>query len=332
MKRIAIRADGGSQIGMGHIMRTLVLAKELANTNDVLYVCRVDNPLSNRYKPGIDMIKTQGFNLITINEGSYIKELCKIKADWLITDSYDVSEEYFDTTKKFFGITGYIDDMNLYYFNVDFIINQNIGAEELEYRINPHTKLFLGTNYTMLREEFRKANSKVINRKVLDIMVTVGGADPNEITNTICNYVKDLKFKFHIVVGPSFKEKNIKELIKLKNIRNNINLYFTPNMFEIMNKCDIAIAASGSTLYELAACKVPTLGLIIADNQERIAYKMHEKGLIYNLGRYKDITADKIIKSIKEICKLDNRRAMVRNQKIINRNGVEKLSLVLQSI
>ena len=39
--KIAIRADGGSKIGMGHIMRTLVLAKELAKTNDVFYICRI---------------------------------------------------------------------------------------------------------------------------------------------------------------------------------------------------------------------------------------------------------------------------------------------------
>ncbi len=42
-------------------------------------------------------------------------------------------------------------------------------------------------------------------------MITVGGADPNGITNIICNYVKDLEFKFHIVIGPSFREENIKK-------------------------------------------------------------------------------------------------------------------------
>lgn len=112
--------------------------------------------LPSRYKPGIDKIKSEGFTVLTINEDKFIKELCKVKADCLITDSYDVNEEYFNLTKDMFKVTGYIDDTNLYYFNVDFIINQNIGAEELSYKVNKDTKLFLGTNYTMLREEFRK--------------------------------------------------------------------------------------------------------------------------------------------------------------------------------
>ncbi len=209
--KIAIRADGGSQIGMGHIMRTLVLAKELAKTNDVFYICKVDNSLSSKYKSGIDKVKAEGFNVVTINENNIINDLKNIAVDCLITDSYDVNEEYFNLTKGMFEITGYVDDMNLHYFNVDFIINQNIGAEEYSYKANKDTRLFLGTNYTMLREEFRKNPNKNIKKEVQNFMITVGGADPNGITNIICNYVKDLEFKFHIVIGPSFREENIKK-------------------------------------------------------------------------------------------------------------------------
>lgn len=130
--------------------------------------------LSSRYKPGIDKVKSEGFTVLAINEDKFIKELCKVKADCLITDSYDVNEEYFNLTRDMFKVTGYIDDMNLYYFNVDFIINQNIGAEELSYKVNKDTKLFLGTNYTMLREEFRKNPKKHIKKEVQDVMITVG--------------------------------------------------------------------------------------------------------------------------------------------------------------
>jgi len=330
--KIAIRADGGSQIGMGHIMRTLVLAKELAKTNDVFYICKVDVPLSSKYKSGMDKVKAEGFNVVTINENNIINDLKNIAVDCLITDSYDVNEEYFNLTKGMFEITGYIDDMNLHYFNVDFIINQNIGAEEYSYKANKDTRLFLGTNYTMLREEFRKNPNKNIKKEVQNFMITVGGADPNGITNIICNYVKDLEFKFHVIIGPSFKEENIKKLIYLKTLKDNINLYFNANMIEIMNKCDIAISACGSTLYELSACQVPTLGLIIADNQEKIAYKMDERGLIYNLGWYEELTKDIIIDNIKKIYKLNNRQEMIKKQKNIDQNGVGKLAIEIEKI
>lgn len=163
-------------------------------------------------------------------------------------------------------------------------------------------------------------------------MINVGGSDPNGITNTICDYVKDLELKFPIIIEPSFKEENIKKLLRLKKLKDNINLYFNANMIEIMNKCDIAISASGSMLYELAVSHVPTLGLIIADNQEKIAYKMDERGLIYNLGWYEDLTKYIIIDDIKKIARLDNRQIMIREQKNINENGVEKLVMEIEKI
>ncbi|NFC30114.1 UDP-2,4-diacetamido-2,4,6-trideoxy-beta-L-altropyranose hydrolase, partial [Clostridium botulinum] len=144
-------------------------------------------------------------------------------------------------------------------------------------------------------------------------------------TNIIYNYLKDLKFEFHIVIGSSFEEENVEKLLELKNLKDNINLYFNANMIEIMNKCDIAISACGSTLYELAVCQAPTLGLIIADNQEKIAYKMHQKGLIYNLGWYTHLTKDKTIENIKKISTLENRQIIIKKQKFINKYGVEKL-------
>jgi spore coat polysaccharide biosynthesis predicted glycosyltransferase SpsG len=157
--KIAIRADGGLKIGMGHIMRTLVLAKELAKTNEVFYICRVDKQLTNKYKIGIDKVKSEGFNVKCIAEKNIIEELGNIKADILITDSYDVDEDYFNKTKKMFNKTGYIDDLNLYYFNVDFIVNQSINVERFKYRNNEDTQLFLGTKYVLLKrnlETFKK--------------------------------------------------------------------------------------------------------------------------------------------------------------------------------
>lgn len=328
---IAIRADGGQNIGMGHIMRSLVLAKELAKTNEVFYVCRVSEFSLNKYKAGIDMVKSKGFKVVTIDENNFIEELCKINADCLITDSYDVNEEYFHITKKFFKLTGYIDDMNLYYFNVDFIINQNIGAEEYLYNVNKDTKLLLGTNYTMMREEYRDIQEKVINKESLDIMITVGGSDDKGITNTICDYVKDLKFKFQIIIGPGFKEENINKLIERENLKSNIKLYFNANMIEVMNKCDMAISACGSTLYELAACGIPTLGIVIADNQKQIADELHKVGFIENLGFYNELDREVLAETIFELCKNTKKRSEMSKKgiSIVDGKGAERIVKIL---
>lgn len=59
---------------------------------------------------------------------------------------------------------------------------------------------------------------------------------------------------------------------------------------------------------------------------------MQEKGLIYNLGWYRELSKYKIIHSIKKIYKLSNRQLMIKKQKIINKNGVEKLVREIEKI
>ena len=327
--RIAFRVDGGSNIGMGHIMRTLVLARELAKTNIVFYVCRKDNPLTQKYIKGIEKVRQEGFQVVLISEDNVIGELSKIEADCLITDSYEVNEDYFNKTKNMFSKTGYIDDLNIYTYNVDFIVNQNITANKHKYKCNEDTLLFLGTDYIMLREEFRNSKPNEIKNNVKNILITMGGADPNNFTLKLLKYIKDLEYNFHVIIGPSFSSTNEIQL-EIKNSEN-IKLYFNANMTEIMKISDIAISAAGSTLYELGSLGIPTLGVILVDNQMEVAEEMHENGYILNLGWDDKIEKCEIIEAINRIVDFDLREKM-SNLTIseINKNGVEKLCSEIQ--
>ena len=51
-------------------------------------------------------------------------------------------------------------------------------------------------------------------------------------------------------------------------------------MSDYMKKCDLAISAGGSTLYELCACGTPTIQYTLADNQLGAARAFSEQGLI----------------------------------------------------
>ncbi|WP_338031245.1 UDP-2,4-diacetamido-2,4,6-trideoxy-beta-L-altropyranose hydrolase [Clostridium paridis] len=328
-----MRADGGSQIGMGHIMRTLTLAKNLRKNNDVFYVCRVDIPLTNKYSMGIKKIKEEGFNVVIINEENTISELNNIKADLLITDSYDVDERYFFETKKIFKNTVYIDDLNLFYFDVDILINPNITAVDFQYQVPNDTRLLLGTKYLMLREEFRVEKAKEDREEIKDIMITVGGGDPLNITNKILEYIIDLKINYHVVIGPAFDVEVIKKIESICKGRKNIKLYKNSNIVDVMKKCDLAISACGSTIYELCAINIPILGIILADNQYKIGTKMHEKDLIYCLGWYYELKKENIIGGINYYSDIKVRKKTRNDQsKIININGVEEVSKEIMNL
>lgn len=266
-----------------------------------------------------------------------IREIIKLqrkhKADMLITDSYNVNEQYFNITKKYFSRTVYVDDINKHYLNVDLIINQNIGAENLIYDVPKNSKLLLGIKYLMLREEFRVVSYRNINKRILNIMITIGASDFNGITNIICKYVKELEYEFHIVVGPAFKNENICELMELSEKYKNIKLYFNVDMVKLMSLCDLAISACGSTLYELAVCGVPTIGVIVAENQEQVSMNLQNCGVIINLGWYNKLNKEFYCRCIKYLDKNIKKRIKMNYNahKLIDGNGVARITEILNN-
>lgn len=332
--RIFIRADGGNSIGLGHIMRTLVLAKELRKQNNqVIYICR-DKEKSDKYKTGIQKIIEENFQVIKISENNFITEIINIQkdynADLIITDSYDVNEEYFDILRPYFKLTGYIDDVNKCRMNVDFILNQNINANDLDYsrNVKSKTKLFLGTKYCLIRDEFRKAyKKKIINLEADKILLTLGGMDNNHNTIKILNLMKEINKKIYVVIGTAFSRELIEKINYLSKENNNIIPCENANMSQLMLECDAAVSACGSTLYELAAMKVPGIGLIVADNQKEVAEKMIENSLLVDIFDINKFNQKEFLDSVQKCIGDKNlRRSIINKMKnIVDINGAENI-------
>ena len=116
-------------------------------------------------------------------------------------------------------------------------------------------------------------------------MVTVGGSDNNNITEKILNQLVNKNYNIHIIIGPAFKYQD--RLYKYKNDR--INFYKNAIVSEIMKKCDVIISGCGSTVYESLAMGIPTIPIVLVDNQKKISeyVKRHKLGKV---AEVKDIS------------------------------------------
>lgn len=275
-KSVCIRVEGGMEIGMGHVMRMLELAKEAHGKANVFFVSKVNARKPDAYQPGIRMIRDSGFRVIELTEADFYGELGKIRADVFLSDSYDVSEEYFSRIKPMFPVNGYMDDEGICeYFNVDFIINQNPYADKISYHTNADTKLFLGLNYLILRDEFI-GKSYTVKKDIDNIMITLGGSDNDNVSEILLRQLIPLRKNICLVVGKAFIHcKQLEEYCKY-----NVDLCYDAKMSDVMQWCDLAITGCGITVYEIASMGVPAIGLSLVENQEMCVDKMEELGAL----------------------------------------------------
>lgn len=297
--KFLFRVDGNENVGAGHIMRCLAIAKEAKRNNIECIFVKADDGFS-------DLLSQQDFSYINL-ETSYsdmnseIKKLESIlyesKPQILIVDSYYVTYDYLKQLKQLVKVV-YIDDMAMWAYPVDIILDYNIFGPCLQYeeiykRAGENLpQLMLGTKYVPLRDEFQHIQKIDINRNVKNILITVGGADPDHCAVDFCKTLIANKewiqnYKIHLVVGKY--EPDIEEIRKIEADNKWLVIYENVNrMVDVMQKCDVAISAGGSTLYELCACGIPTITFSLEENQDLAMDTFQKNGLMLSIGKIKE--------------------------------------------
>lgn len=323
---LLIHANGGRDIGLGHIMRTLVLADSLKKDINIAYIS------CEKYEEGIQILRQRGYETFIYKQDEIIQTILDIEADCILTDSYDIDQRYIDSIRGKFKIVGYIDDNALLPYNADFILNQNFGAEDILYKVNKDCRLLLGSQYILNREEFRTANKVAIKREVKNILITVGGSDCSNFTNELVEMVKCMPYNFHVVIGPVFPYKEM--LINKYYMHKHICFHTEPNMLQLMQKADLAISSCGSTLYELGVLGVPTIGVAVAENQIELATRMSIAMMIRYLGQIKCLGKNFLEKEIYQLAEDKKLREKMQfeNKILLNSNGVEEVAQVIRDL
>ncbi len=337
-KNLIIRADANIHIGTGHVMRCQALAQAWQDRGGkVTFLSHCDSEALHQ------RIIDEGFEFIPIEKphpDSYdlghtleILEQLKIQNSkfktWVVIDGYHFTPDY----QKAIRENGYkllvIDDMaHLNHYHADILLNQNIHASSLNYSCRDMVKL-LGCEYVLLRRKFLKHKDwkREIPERAKKILVTMGGADPDNVTLKVIrtlNSFNDSDFEVKIVAGPA--NPNISSLEK--------ELYLSPftvhllssvsNMPELMAWADVAVSAGGSTCWEMAFMGLPNAILILAENQRRVAEDLDDFGVAINIGWHTKISRPDLLTVLEKlIIDSTHRRAMSeRGPKLVDGSGV----------
>ena len=253
--KVVFRVDGNKKIGLGHIMRCLALADSLRKMGaEILFITKdYDKKIVEKISEKCH-VKVIPKHLDTKEDlKSTIKLFQAFNADIIITDSYDIDEEYLNELKNTGVFLISIYDLNKISFPSDIVINPNLFAENLQYKTkDSKCKYLLGPKYFMFRTEFIKPRKKarLIRKHANRVLVSMGGSDLQDLTIKVIRALSEIEnLNVKIVAGPAYDSiSDLKHIVKhivseLKNYEIVVN---PENIAELMLWCDLAVIAGGS--------------------------------------------------------------------------------------
>jgi UDP-2,4-diacetamido-2,4,6-trideoxy-beta-L-altropyranose hydrolase len=314
---IAFRADASLDIGTGHVMRCLTLAKEFKKAGDeCLFICRAHEGNLISYLeseqmevitlPVSEPIENVTAPLSHLNHGSWLGVSWQLDAnetlhsiidraiDCLVVDHYALDVNWEKMVGEKVNNIFVIDDLADRNHECFALLDQNFGREENDYNefLPSECLKLIGPSFALLRAEFLELRADSLRLrsefKLKKILINLGGVDKNDFTSQIINGLTgtdlDHAVKITVVLGSTNPNRlKVEQSAKASPYDISLKVGVT-NMAEIMASCDLAIGAAGSTTWERFSLGVPSILLSIAENQNSALNALSTSGCIYKLS------------------------------------------------
>lgn len=308
MRRAIFRADASPAVGGGHVMRCLTLADRLKRDGwQTAFACSPETPET------LPQLKESGHEILTL-AGDGIEEMARHwpdGTDWLAVDHYGLDAGFETVCRPWAKKILVLDDMPTRRHDCDLLLDQNLGRRADDYAgLLPETAhVAAGIDYALLRPQFAKARTEALARRrerppIRRILVGLSLTDPDNATALCLEGIAQAGLpgmRIDVLLGPGAPH--------LPALRKQAETLAVPVEFHIgvsdvatlLKECDLALGAPGSSAWERCALGLPTLLLILADNQRRNGDELAAQGAAVNLGDVGALTPESIATALRAL-------------------------------
>jgi UDP-2,4-diacetamido-2,4,6-trideoxy-beta-L-altropyranose hydrolase len=284
---ILFRCDSSSQIGIGHVMRDLVLANELRKQErgDVLFACQnLPGNINTR-------ISENGFKIIEIQENSeveLIETIGEYDINCLVIDHYEIESPLEMAILDSGDVKVVVIDDKVKEHNCNILLNHNICSKDEWYedKVDPDTVLFTGKKHTLIRDEiklFPLPENRIIGEDKVKVVVSLGGSDPNNLIPEILNSLE--QFPLDIKVLTSSSNKHLPELKEYCESRAHIQLIVDQfQISELVNRSHFAVISPSVLSAEMLYMEMPFIAVKTVPNQANMYKYLTDEGLYTTTG------------------------------------------------
>ncbi len=332
--RVLIRADGGADLGMGHLVRCAALAGALRAAGvEVAFLTRARGEGSTYL--GRLGLETRSLDLEQSGSPADVAGCLDATkgAEVLVVDHYRWTPEGFgrfrDEAECALAAVDDLGDRDL--SAADLIVNQNAAPGAGLYDCGPERTCLLGPSYALLRPEIvsRREAGRPPNNPPR-VLLTMGGADRPGGTEWALDALEAAASRFEIalVIGGANRRRAALEDRAARATRPvtvHVGLSAS-DMADLMTACDLAVTATGSTVWELCCLGVPIVGVVIADNQRLVAETMARSGAGRSLGRAPGLEPAVLAGAVDELLSrpADRAEMSARGRGLVDGRGAER--------
>jgi UDP-2,4-diacetamido-2,4,6-trideoxy-beta-L-altropyranose hydrolase/UDP-4-amino-4,6-dideoxy-N-acetyl-beta-L-altrosamine N-acetyltransferase len=220
-----------------------------------------------------------------------LQTLALDKPAWLIVDHYALDSAWESELRPYCQKIMVIDDLADRQHDCDLLLDQTFGRDERDYQplVPEHCTILTGSYYALLRPEFAEWREYSLQRRrepqLKQLLITLGGVDKDNVTGKVLAALSDsnLPSDCHITIvmgkHAPWLEKVTTQAQQLPwstEVKVDVS-----NMAELMANSDLCIGAAGSTTWERCSLGLPSIMLVLAENQRKIAHELHQKKLTY---------------------------------------------------
>ncbi|HUO22781.1 MAG TPA: UDP-2,4-diacetamido-2,4,6-trideoxy-beta-L-altropyranose hydrolase [Caulobacteraceae bacterium] len=279
--RVLVFPDGGPRIGGGHVMRCLTLAEALSDQG--AQVAFAANAAAGAVIAAYGPVGVEVFPLPDDLDAA-VAVVSQAPADWVLLDHYRLTLSQ-EATLKGKRRLAVLDDLADRPRAADLWLDPGYGRTAADYAslARPGASVLAGPAYAPVRPAFAALRAQALARRALDTpparaLVFLGLGDLDAITARVLRALRPAlpTLTFDVVLGKGAA--SLPALWDAPDPRVRLHVD-TPAMAELCAQADLAIGAGGSATWERAVLGLPSVTVILADNQRAMAQAMARDGL-----------------------------------------------------
>lgn len=198
------------------------------------------------------------------------------EADLMVLDSYRMAPATEAAWRARAGRLAVIDDLARPH-DADLVLDPSFGREARDYSA---PVVLAGPAYALVRPAFVAARAGALARRgdpARRCLVSLGLTDVGGITGRVAAALADSGLTLDVVVGagaPSLPA--LEALVAEGRVTLHVD---SDDMAGLITRADLCVGAGGSSVWERACLGLPTVTLILADNQRDMAMKLDAAGV-----------------------------------------------------